>query len=104
VRGHGCLEEKGANDIISCAENVLSLAVLLRGIRARHTERDAFGKEEGVGSGVVEFATIITLNRFNATPELSESTGKEVRKSRKRVRLKTKRESPQKMSVIIENS
>jgi hypothetical protein len=44
--------------------------------------------------------TVITLDRFNATPKLSESIGEKVRKSRKCVGLKVKGESPKKMSAM----
>ena len=74
--GHGRLEQQGASYIICGAKHVLGFTVLLRGILARHVERNPFGKKESTRRRVVKFTTIVTLNRFDGATKLSVHIGK----------------------------
>jgi hypothetical protein len=86
-RGHGCLEQESANDVVGGADNALGFAILLRGVWARHAKRNTMGKEESTRGGIIKFATVITLDGFNSAPELRLHKSKEIRKNGKGVRL-----------------
>lgn len=45
-------------------------------------------EEEIAGDRVVKFATVVTLDRFDGAPKLSENVGKKIRKGGKCIRLK----------------
>jgi hypothetical protein len=92
--GHGRLKEESANDVVGGAENTFSLAVLLRGVWARHAQDDTLGKEESAGGGVIKLTTIITLNCLNSAAELSENVGEKIRETGKSLRFETKRKRP----------
>ena len=49
----------------------LSLAVLRRGIRTRHTQLNTPREEEGTGGGVIELTLVVTLDGLNGEAELS---------------------------------
>ena len=65
------LDQKGAHDVIRRANHPLSLAVLGRGIRTRHTLLNTPREEERTGGGVVELPPVVTLDGLNgeALPE-----------------------------------
>ena len=84
------LKKQGAHNIINGAKSALGFTVLLRGILARHVERNPFGKKESTRRRVVKFTTIVTLNRFDGATKLSVHIGKKIRKSKKGVRLLSK--------------
>jgi hypothetical protein len=86
-RWHRGLEEKGACDIICGAKDALGLAVLRRGVGARHVERDAIGEEESASGGVVKLSAIVTLHGFDGATKLGANIGKEVRKGGESLRL-----------------
>jgi hypothetical protein len=80
------LEEKGACDIICGAKHALGLAVLRRGVGARHAKRDAIGEKESA-RGVVELSAIVTLHGFDGATKLGANIGKEVRKGGESIRF-----------------
>ena len=88
--GHGHLEEESANNVVGGAQDALSLSILRRSVGTRHAKGDAVSKKERAGGGIVEFAPIVALDRFDWTPELSANIGKEMRKCRECFRLETK--------------
>ena len=58
-------------------DGTLGFAVLLRGIWARKTEKDAIGGAKEIKFGVVKFAAIVTLDRKDTKIKLSLSIGVE---------------------------
>jgi hypothetical protein len=56
----------------------LSLAVLRRGIRTRHTQLNTPREEEGTGGVVIELTPVVTLDGLNDEAELSGHPDKEV--------------------------
>ena len=62
------------------------------------------GEEEVARDRIVKFATNVTLDRFDVTPELSTGISKEIRNSWKSIRFKAKWKGPQKMRKIIEDN
>ena len=85
--GHGSLEEQGAGDIVGGTNNALGFAILLRGIGARHTERNTFSKKESTRRRVGKLTTVVTLHRFDGATKLSEHIGEKIREDRESVRL-----------------
>ena len=64
---------------------------------------DTIGEEEIAGGGVVEFTAIVTLDAFNGTAKLRRDISKEMRKSSKSVRFKSKRKHPSEVGAVIKN-
>ena len=62
ARGQRGLDQKGAHDVIRRANHPLSLAVLRRGIRTRHSQLNTPREEERTGGGVVELPPVVTLD------------------------------------------
>ena len=73
-------DQKDAHDVVCRANHPLSLAVLRRGIRTRHTQLNTSREEEGMGGGVIELTSVVALNGLNGEAELSGHPGKEVGK------------------------
>src|SRR6185312_1516407 len=61
ARGQRGLDQKGAHDIVRRANHQLSLDVLRRGIRTRHTQLNTSREEEGTGGGIIELTPVVTL-------------------------------------------
>jgi hypothetical protein len=76
--GHGCLEEESSGGVVDGAKHAFGFAILLGGVRARHSQGNTFGKEERAGGRVVKFTAIITLYRLDRTTKLSMDIGEEV--------------------------
>ena len=85
--GHGSLEEQGAGDIVGGTNHALGFAILLRGIGARHAERNTFSKKESTRRRVVKLTVVVTLHGFDGATKLSEHIGEKIRKDRESVRL-----------------
>ena len=85
--GHGSLEEKGAGDIVGGSKHALGFAILLRGIGARHAERNTFSKKESTRRRVVKLTAVVTLHGFDGATKLSEHIGEKNREDRKGVGL-----------------
>ena len=102
ARGQRGLGQKGAHDVVRRANHPLSLAVLRRGIRTRHTQLNTPREEEGTGGGVIELPSVVTLDGLNCEAELSGHPGKEV-EGGEGLRLGAQRESPRVMRKIINN-
>jgi hypothetical protein len=101
AQGKGGLDQKSAHDIVCGPNHALSLAVLWRGIRTRHTELDTADEEEGARGGVIKLTPVVALNGLNGEAELSGHPGKEVNEGGEGVRLSTQRESPGVVREII---
>jgi hypothetical protein len=78
------LEHEGMHDVISGTG-----MTILRSMRIGHANGGAMSEEKGTGGGVVEFATVVTLDGLNCGSELSSDIRKKVRKGKKCVRLKS---------------
>jgi hypothetical protein len=103
ARGQKGLDQKGAHDVVRRANHPLSLAVLRRGIRTRHTQLNTPRQEEGLGGGVIELPPVVTLDGLNCEAELSGHPGKEVEEGGESLRLGAQRKSPRVMRKIINN-
>jgi hypothetical protein len=103
ARGQRGLDQEGAHDVVRRANHPLSLAVLRRGIRTRHTQLNTPRQEEGPGGGVIELPPIVTLDGLNGEAELSGHPGKEVEEGGEGLRLGAQRKSPRVMRKIINN-
>jgi len=94
------LDQKGTHDVVRGANHPLSLAVLGRDIRTRHTQLNTLREKERTG-GVIELTPIVTLDDFNGEAELSRHPGKEVQECGKSLRLGAQRKSLRVMRDII---
>jgi hypothetical protein len=103
ARGQRGLDQKGAHDVVRRANHPLSLAVLRRGIRTRHTQLNTSRQEEGPGGGVIELPPVVTLDGLNCEAELSGHPGKEVEEGGEGLRLGAQRKSPRVIRKIINN-
>ena len=90
ARGQRGLDQKGAHDVVRRANHPLSLAVLRRGIRTRHTQLNTPREEERTGGGVVELLPVVTLDGLNSEAELSGHPDKEVEEGGEGLRLSAK--------------
>ena len=61
----------GAHDVVRRANHPLSLAILRRGIRTRHTQVNTPRQEERPGDGVIELPPVVALDGLNGEAELS---------------------------------
>ena len=102
ARGERSLDQKGAHDVVRRAKHPLSLAVLRRDIRTRHTQLNTPRDEERAGGGVIELSPVVTLDGLNGEAELNGHPGKEV-EGGEGLRLSAQRESPRVMRKIINN-
>ena len=83
-----CLEQKGANNFISRANNAFNFTILGGGVGTGQGQVDSVGQEERAGAGVVKLFAVVALNRLDRSIELDMHISEEVSKSRIRVRLK----------------
>jgi hypothetical protein len=58
-------------------------------------------KEEGARGGVIELATIVTLDGLDGEVELSRHPGEKMKKCRKSIRLRTQGKRPRIVREII---
>ena len=86
ARGQRGLDQKGVHDVVRRANHPLSLAVLGRSIRTRHTQLNTPREEERTGGGVVDLTPVVTLDGLNGEAELS-GLGKEVEEGGEGLRL-----------------
>ena len=101
ARGQRGLDQKGAHDVIRRAKHPLSLAVLGRGIRTRHTQLNTPREEEGMGGRVIELTPVVALDGLNGEAELSGHPDKEVEEGGEGLRLGSQRKSSRVMRKII---
>jgi len=66
------LKKQGAHDIVGGPNNAFDLAVLLGCMGARKAKMNALFKKECASSIIVEFTTIVALNKLYTTIEMSE--------------------------------
>ena len=102
ARGQRGLDQKGAHDVVRRANHPLSLAVLRRGIRTRHTQLNTPREEERTGGGVVELPPVVTLDGLNGEAELSGHPGKEV-EGGEGLRLGAQRKRPRVVREVIDH-
>jgi len=100
----GGLKEHGTNDVINGTNHTLGFTILRRRVRARHPEQDAIGEEKGACRGVIELATIVTLNALDGATELCLHIREKVSQGGKGFRFKPKWERPQKVRAVIKNN
>jgi hypothetical protein len=89
ARGQGGLDQKSAHDIVRGPNHALSLAVLWRGVRTRHTQLNTSGEKEGARGVVIELTPVVTLDGLDGEAELSGHPGKEVEEGGKGLGLGT---------------
>ena len=65
-RRHRCLKKQGAHDVVGGPNDMFGLAILLGCMGVRKTKMNALFKE-GASCIVVEFATIVALNKLYTT-------------------------------------
>ena len=65
------MDQKGAHAVVCRANHPLSLAILGRGIRTRHTQLNTPREEERTGGGFVELPPVVALDGLNGEAELS---------------------------------
>jgi hypothetical protein len=95
------LKEKGAHGVVGGANHPLSLAILRRGIRARHAQLNTVREKEGTGGGVIKLTTIVTLDGLDGEAELCGHPSEEVKERGKHIRLRTEGKSPRIMRKIV---
>jgi hypothetical protein len=83
------LKQKSAHGVVGGANHPLCLAILRRGVWARHAQLNTVREEESSGGGVIKLATIVTLDGLDGETELSGHPSKEVKERGKRIRLRT---------------
>ena len=66
AQGQRGLDPNGAHDVVRRANHPLSLAVLGRGIRTRHTQLNTPREEEGTGGGVIELPREVELSNSHS--------------------------------------
>ena len=101
ARGERSLDQKGAHDVVRRANHPLSLAVLRRGIRTRHTQLNTPRQEEGPGGGVVKLPPVVTLDGLNGEAGLSGHLGKKVEEGGEGLRLGAQRKLPRVVGEVI---
>jgi hypothetical protein len=101
ARGQRGLDQKGVHDVVRRANHLLSLAVLRRGIRTRHTKLNTPREEEETRGGVIELTLVVALDGLNGEAELSGHLDKEVEEGGEGLRLGVQRKSPRVMRKII---
>jgi len=80
--------QKGANNIISRANNAFSFTVLGGGVGTGHAQVDAVGQEERAGTGVIELFAVVALDCLDGDAELGLHMSEKVSEGGIRVRLK----------------
>lgn len=98
------MKEKGVNDVVDGAHDMLNFVVLLRGVGALHVEDNTMREKKGANNGIVKLLTVVTLHTFDSGTELGANKIEKVCNSRERVEFKMEGESPQVMVAIIKNS
>ena len=83
------LHEESANDVVGCANETFSLAVLGRGGGACEAKGDAVGGEEVTKGRVNELTAIVTLHAFNHYAKLCMKKCKETLENGGRVKFVT---------------
>jgi hypothetical protein len=97
------LKEKATNHVGDGANDAFYPIVLGRGVRARETQLNDVGEEEGARGVVVEPATVITLKGTNRATELGGDPNEEVSEGGECVGLQSKGRSPKKVRKTIQN-
>ena len=64
------MDEKGADNVIECAEGALCFAILWRGIGAGETNKDAVLKKKLSVLSIVKFMAIVALDEANGKEEV----------------------------------
>jgi len=83
------LKQESAHGVLGGANHAFSLAVLRGGIRARHAQMNTVREKEGVGGGVVELPTIVTLDSLDSEAKLCGHPSEKVDKREESIKLCT---------------
>lgn len=67
--GHARLKQKRADNIVSSTNDPLGFTVLGRRVGALHAKKNVVCEKEGVRTGVVKLATVVTLDSLDAGTE-----------------------------------
>ena len=94
------MKQQCAHDVIDGSNDTFGFAILLGCVRARKTKMNTLLKEKRASSIVVEFATIVALNKLDTTMEMSEHIAMKVSQSVECFRFQFKWESPQVMGLF----
>jgi hypothetical protein len=97
------LKQKGAHGVVGGANHAFCLAILGRGIWARHVQLNTVREKEGTGGGVIKLAIIVTLDGLDGEAELCGHPSEEVQERGESIRLRTQGKSPRIMRKIIDH-
>ena len=80
--------QKGANNIISRANNAFSFTILGGGVGTGHAQVDTVDQEERAGAGVIKLFAVVVLDCLDGDAELGLHKSEKVSEGGIRVRLK----------------
>ena len=83
-----CLEQKGANNFISRANNAFNFTILGGGVGTGQGQVDSVGQEERAGAGVIKLFAVVVLDCLDGDAELGLHKSEKVSEGGIRVRLK----------------
>jgi hypothetical protein len=97
------MDEHGACAVVEGAQNPFGTTILLGGVGAGKAQNDAARGKEGAEGGVVELATIVSLEHHDRPAKLCLHKSMKRNKRGEDIRLAAKRERPDVMGVIIKH-
>jgi hypothetical protein len=97
------MKQKGAHGVVGGANHPFSLAILGRGIWAKHAQLNTVREKEGTGGGVIKLTTIVTLDGLDGEADLCGHPSEEVKERGESVRLRTQGKSPRIMRKVIDH-
>jgi len=100
---HAGMDEHGASAVIEGAQDPFGTAVLLGSVGTGETQNDVACGQEGAERGVVELATIVSLERHDRPPELSLHKSIKGNECGEHIGLPAKWERPDVMRVIVKH-
>jgi hypothetical protein len=86
--GKGSLNQQSANDIVNQTNNTFGFTILWGRVRTRHPELGVVRQEEDSDGRVVKLTSVVTLDSFDNTAELSRHISKEIGQISEGVRFK----------------
>jgi hypothetical protein len=87
------LNKQRTNNIVNGANDTFFFTIMRGRVRTRHPELCPF-RQKGPGGRVVKLTSVVTLDGFDGTVELSSNISKEVGQCSEGVRFKFKWKSP----------
>jgi hypothetical protein len=79
--GKGSLDKQSADDIVNGTNDMFGFTILWGCVWARHPELCAMRQEEDPGGRVVKLASVVALDGFDLSAELSRHISKEIGQS-----------------------